>query len=105
MLKDINCLKKQSEPNIDELLVERRKLEKLYEELPERINSIQWEIDRLVRPKYNGLTPRQQEILGYVRISLTNKEIGSKLHLAERTIKFHVSRLLKKSGKTHRKEL
>ena len=42
------------------------------------------------------LSPRQREVLDHVLQDLSNKEIGSRLHVTERTIKFHVSRLLAK---------
>jgi len=42
------------------------------------------------------LSPRQREVLDHVLRDLSNKEIGAKLHVTERTIKFHVSRLLAK---------
>jgi DNA-binding CsgD family transcriptional regulator len=42
------------------------------------------------------LSPRQREVLDHVLQDLSNKEIGVRLHVSERTIKFHVSRLLAK---------
>ena len=42
------------------------------------------------------LSPRQREVLDHVLQDLSNKEIGSRLHVTERTVKFHVSRLLAK---------
>jgi DNA-binding CsgD family transcriptional regulator len=42
------------------------------------------------------LTARQQEVLREVLQSLSNKEIGRKLNMSERTVKFHVSALLEK---------
>jgi DNA-binding CsgD family transcriptional regulator len=42
------------------------------------------------------LSPRQREVLDHVLRDLSNKEIGARLHVTERTIKFHVSRLLAK---------
>ena len=42
------------------------------------------------------LSQRQQEVLRGVTLNLSNKEIASKLNLAERTVKFHVSALLQK---------
>jgi DNA-binding CsgD family transcriptional regulator len=37
--------------------------------------------------------------------NLSNKEIGSKLHMSERTAKFHVSNLLAKYGVQRRADL
>ena len=42
------------------------------------------------------LSQRQQEVLRGITLNLSNKEIASKLNLAERTVKFHVSALLQK---------
>jgi len=44
------------------------------------------------------LTPREREILALVGEGKTNREIGSELYLAEKTVKNHVSRLLAKLG-------
>jgi DNA-binding NarL/FixJ family response regulator len=45
-----------------------------------------------------GLTPREREILALVGEGLTNRQIGQRLHLAEKTVKNHISRLLAKLG-------
>ena len=42
------------------------------------------------------LSARQREVLDHVLQDLSNKEIGAQLHVTERTVKFHVSRLLSK---------
>lgn len=42
------------------------------------------------------LSVRQREVLDLVLSDLSNKEIGTRLHVTERTVKFHVSRLLAK---------
>jgi len=47
-----------------------------------------------------GLSPRQREVLDHVLHDMSNKEIGVRLHVTERTVKFHVSKLLAKF-KTH----
>jgi DNA-binding NarL/FixJ family response regulator len=51
------------------------------------------------------LTPREQQTLIELLKSSSNKEIGSVLNLSERTIKFHVSSLLRKFGLRSRIEL
>ena len=48
------------------------------------------------------LTSRQQEVFRGVQQGLSNKEIGKKLNLSERTVKFHVSSLLVKFDVTGR---
>ncbi len=42
------------------------------------------------------LSPRQREVLDHVLRDCSNKEIGARLNVTERTVKFHVSRLLAK---------
>lgn len=42
------------------------------------------------------LTAREEEVLGGILRSLTNKEIACELNVSERTIKFHASSLLSK---------
>ncbi|WP_051766146.1 response regulator [Streptomyces sp. NRRL F-5135] len=44
------------------------------------------------------LSPREQEILGLIGEGLTNREIGGRLYLSEKTVKNHISRLLAKLG-------
>ena len=48
------------------------------------------------------LTSRQKEVLRMILQSYSNKEIGSKLNVTERTVKFHVSGLLAKFDVTGR---
>ncbi|WP_028800526.1 response regulator [Streptomyces sp. 142MFCol3.1] len=45
-----------------------------------------------------GLTEREREILGLIGEGLTNRQIGQRLYLAEKTVKNHISRLLAKLG-------
>ncbi|RST09732.1 response regulator transcription factor [Streptomyces sp. WAC05374] len=45
-----------------------------------------------------GLTEREREILALVGEGLTNREIGKRLYLAEKTVKNNISRLLAKLG-------
>lgn len=42
------------------------------------------------------LTPRQKQVMGLVCQGLTNKQIAAKLFVEEKTIKFHVTAILKK---------
>ncbi|WP_328958370.1 response regulator transcription factor [Kitasatospora purpeofusca] len=52
------------------------------------------------RPATGGpeLTTREQEVLALIGEGLTNRQIGERLYLAEKTVKNHVSRLLAKLG-------
>ncbi|MFF8600956.1 response regulator [Streptomyces sp. NPDC015232] len=45
-----------------------------------------------------GLTDREREVLALVGEGLTNREIGKRLFLAEKTVKNNISRLLAKLG-------
>ncbi len=51
------------------------------------------------------LSRREQEVLGSLLENLSNKEIGSKLNISERTVKFHVSNLLSKFAVRRRADL
>ncbi|MFF2188995.1 response regulator [Streptomyces sp. NPDC058155] len=44
------------------------------------------------------LSPREREILVLIGEGLTNREIGGRLYLSEKTVKNHISRLLAKLG-------
>ncbi|MDX2707539.1 response regulator transcription factor [Streptomyces sp. PA03-6a] len=45
-----------------------------------------------------GLTPREREILELIGEGLTNRQIGRRLFLSEKTVKNHISRMLGKLG-------
>ena len=51
-----------------------------------------------VPPELAGLSPRERDILALIGDGLTNREIGKKLYLSEKTVKNHISRLLAKLG-------
>lgn len=50
-------------------------------------------------------TQRELEVLPFVQQGLANKEIASKLNISTRTVKLHVSALLKKFNVTERSQL
>jgi ATP/maltotriose-dependent transcriptional regulator MalT len=50
----------------------------------------------LAEPDPFGLTAREREVLAQVAAGATNREIGSRLHMAEKTASVHVSRILAK---------
>ena len=61
------------------------------------------------RPQTNGatlasLSPREQEVLGLVRLGLTNAEIGGRLYISQKTAENHVGRVLAKLGARSRAE-
>ncbi|MFJ9775780.1 response regulator [Kitasatospora sp. NPDC101157] len=49
-------------------------------------------------PDFPQLTDREREILALIGEGLTNRQIGERLYLAEKTVKNHISRLLAKLG-------
>ena len=51
-----------------------------------------------VRARYSGLTQREKEVLGLVVRGQLNKEIASGLGAAEKTIKVHRGRVMRKMG-------
>jgi DNA-binding NarL/FixJ family response regulator len=59
----------------------------------ERLRSPEPEVDELA-----SLTEREREILSLIAEGLTNRQIGQRLYLAEKTVKNYVSSLLAKLG-------
>ena len=53
-------------------------------------------------PRLASLTDREREILGLIADGLTNRQIGDRLFLAEKTVKNYVSGLLAKLGMQRR---
>jgi DNA-binding NarL/FixJ family response regulator len=51
-----------------------------------------------------ALTAREHQILGLIGEGLTNRQIGTRLHLAEKTVKNNVTTLLRKLGFARRTE-
>ncbi|MER5641127.1 response regulator transcription factor [Kitasatospora sp. NPDC002227] len=49
-------------------------------------------------PEFPSLTAREREILALIGEGLTNRQIGERIFLAEKTVKNHISRLLAKLG-------
>ena len=65
-------------------------------------------VDRIVRlgvGKGSAFTRSEQLVLEGIRDALSNKEIGRRLGVTEATIKFHVGKLLRKTGSADRREL
>lgn len=54
------------------------------------------ELTRAKAGPMNLLTGREAEVLGHLAQGRTNREIGERLHLAEKTVKHHVTQLLAK---------
>ena len=51
------------------------------------------------------LSPREMQVLDLLLDNLSNKEIASRMKIAERTVKFHVSNVLTKFGVNRRADL
>ncbi|MGI5133241.1 MULTISPECIES: response regulator [unclassified Streptomyces] len=49
-------------------------------------------------PELASLSQRERDILALIEDGLTNREIGKKLYLSEKTVKNHISRVLAKLG-------
>ncbi|MEO6327041.1 MAG: response regulator transcription factor [Thermoanaerobaculia bacterium] len=69
----------------------------------------QW-IDRiatlgLTEATDRAFTPSEHRVLGGVRDELSNKEIARQLGITEATVKFHVGKLLRKTGTKDRRDL
>jgi two-component system, NarL family, response regulator len=62
------------------------------------------DLARRAESTYNQLTPREQEVLGFVALGKSNKEIAAALSLSEAAIKWHVRGMLAKLGVASRTE-
>lgn len=51
------------------------------------------------------LTRAERRVLEALRDDPTNKEIAGQLGVTESTVKFHIGRLLRKTGTAHRRDL
>lgn len=54
---------------------------------------------------WKGITPREQEVLQLIAEGANNREISQKLHIAEKTVKNHVSNILNRVGLRDRTQL
>ncbi|MFK8186411.1 MAG: response regulator [Phormidesmis sp.] len=52
-----------------------------------------------------GITPREQEVLDLIAEGASNREIAGMLHITEKTVKNHVSNLLRRVGLRDRTQL
>jgi len=55
-------------------------------------------------PSKNALTPREREVMELVGEGLSNKHIGLRLDLQEKTVKHHMTQILTKLGVSNRTE-
>ena len=56
-------------------------------------------------PSGSGLTKRELEVLRFIALGLTNREIAERLHLAEKTVKNYITAMLLKLGMERRTEV
>lgn len=59
---------------------------------------------RQLPPGFDGLSPRECDVLRLVAKGLNNRQIGNELHLSAGTVKNHVSAILRSLGTTDRTE-
>lgn len=69
----------------------------------------QW-IDRVTKLGWSDavervFTPAERRVLAGLSDNLSNKEIGQRLGITEATVKFHIGKLLKKTGASGRRDL
>jgi two-component system, NarL family, sensor kinase len=87
----------------------RRKEKRLTKELACIGEQVRQETASLINELRNVrdglLSLREQQVLGLVRLHKCNKEIGWELHIAERTVKFHITSLFRKLGAQSRYDL
>jgi FixJ family two-component response regulator len=53
---------------------------------------------REVRAHFEALTPREQEVIGFLTAGLLNKQIAAELGISEITVKVHRGNVMKKMG-------
>ena len=51
-----------------------------------------------VKVHFESLTPREQEVMGFVTAGLMNKQIAAKLGVSEITVKVHRGNVMRKMG-------
>ena len=56
-------------------------------------------------PRTYGLTPREFDIIGTILTGCSNKDVGRKFSISERTVKHHLSNIYDKLGVSNRLEL
>ena len=54
---------------------------------------------------WKGVTPREREVLNLIAVGANNREISQTLHIAEKTVKNHVSNILGRVGLRDRTQL
>ncbi len=55
--------------------------------------------------KLSALTPRERDVLRWIGIGATNRQIGEQLYISETTVKTHVTHLLNRLNLKNRSQL
>jgi DNA-binding NarL/FixJ family response regulator len=61
--------------------------------------------EQSVEIQTQGLSSRERQIVEAIEAGCTNREIAKELHLSERTVKYHLTRIFNKCGVAGRMEL
>jgi two-component system, NarL family, nitrate/nitrite response regulator NarL len=72
------------------------------------VQNLQWLFDRVQqqnRRQTSALSPQQLRIVEAIVAGCSNKEIARDLHLSERTVKYHLTRIFRQFGVSGRMEL
>lgn len=78
-----------------------KKPEHTYQMIDECLK-IAWDLEDLTT---ENLSEREREVIKYIVEGLSNIEIGERLFVCEKTVKFHLSRIYKKLGVKGRPQL
>lgn len=110
MMGRLATIPKPSTRSVDAMIAERDELIRQQMKLREQIGTLQFQISKRVSTvdwSSIKLSLRQDEVLQRLisAPNLSNKELGCDLRISERTVKFHISRLLAKFKVTNRTEL
>ncbi len=93
------CQEGQSMP-VERILCEASDLiAALDRQIPQAERTPEWE---KVAAAPGGLSERERQVLGLVADGLTNQQIGERLAITERTVRFHVTSLFNKLGADNR---
>jgi FixJ family two-component response regulator len=52
----------------------------------------------VVRSQFESLTPREQEVIGWVTAGLMNKQVAAEMGVSEITVKVHRGNVMRKMG-------
>lgn len=99
----IDFIRPKQEPSFSEQEV--MKLEILSRFLSQRLESFKHAFPGIERASQVQLTPKEIEVLDYVRKGYSNEEISAQLHISINTVKTHLLNLYRKANVSNRTEL